>query len=95
MHRESTVIAAFPSADAALGLCMFPKDEAKSYVQAAHGKEEKCGDEREFVNVVGEDRCSDAKKANPHSSSVPTSTATRRKVTTYSAWKIPSGPRPN
>lgn len=95
MHRESTVIAAFPSANAALGLCMFSEDEAEGYVQATHGKEEKCGDEREFVNVVGKYRCPDAKRAYPHSSSVPTSTVTRRKETTHSAWKIPSGPRPN
>jgi hypothetical protein len=75
---------------------MFSEDEAEGYVQAAHGKEEKCGDEREFANVVGEDRCPDAKRAIPHSSSVPTSTATRGgRDCTYSAWKIPSGPRPN
>ena len=56
---------------------MFSEDEAEGNVQAAHGKEEKCSDEREFVNVVGEDRCPDAKRAIPHLSSVPTSTATR------------------
>jgi len=44
---------------------MFSEDEAESYVQAAHGKEEKCGDEREFVNVVGEDRCPDECLENP------------------------------
>lgn len=38
---------------------MFSEDQAESYVHAADGKEEKCGDEREFVNVVGEDRRSD------------------------------------
>lgn len=41
---------------------MFSEDEAESHVQAAHGKEEKSRDEREFVNVVGEDRCPDAKR---------------------------------
>jgi hypothetical protein len=58
---------------------MFSEDEAESYVQTAHGNEEKCGDEREFVNVVGKNRCPDAKTAIPHSSSVPTSIATRGK----------------
>jgi hypothetical protein len=62
VHRESTVIAAFPSANAAHGLCMFSEDEAEGHVQAADGKEEKGRDEREFVNVVGEDRCPDAKR---------------------------------
>jgi hypothetical protein len=62
VHRESAVVSAFPSSDAALGLCVFSEDEAESHVQAAHGKEEKRGDEREFVNVVGEDRCPDALK---------------------------------
>jgi hypothetical protein len=42
---------------------MLSEDETKSDVQAAHGKEEKCGDKREFVNVVGENRCSNAKRA--------------------------------
>ena len=74
---------------------MLSEDEAEGYVQATHGEEEKCGNEREFVNVVGEDRCPDAKRQFRNSSLVPTSSATRREETTYSAWKIPSGPRPN
>jgi len=65
VHRESAVLAAFPRANAALGLCVFSEDEAESHVQAADGKEEKCGDEREFVDVVGEDRCSDESLENP------------------------------
>jgi hypothetical protein len=62
VHWESTVISGSPSRNAALGLCMFSEDEAESHVQAAHGKEEKSRDEREFVNVVGEDRRPDAKR---------------------------------
>jgi hypothetical protein len=93
---ECTVIAAFPSANAALGLCVFSEDEAEGYVQAAHGKEEKCGDEREFANVVGEDRCPDAKEGKSIRIRAQFRRARqRRKETTYSAWKIPSGPRPN
>lgn len=44
---------------------MFSEDEAESYVQAAHGKQEKCGDKGEFVNMVGEDRCPDECLENP------------------------------
>ena len=77
VYGESTV-AAFQGTKAAIGLCMLSEDEAESHVQAAHGKEEEGGDKREFVNVVGEDRCPNAKLANSHSSSVPTSVATRK-----------------
>jgi hypothetical protein len=67
VHGKSTIAACSPSANAALGLCKLSEDEAESHVQAAHGKEEKCGDKREFVNVVGENRCPNAN--NPHSTS--------------------------
>lgn len=36
MHRESTIVAAFPRANAAFGLGMFSEDEAEGNVQAAH-----------------------------------------------------------
>jgi hypothetical protein len=44
---------------------MFSEDEAEGHVQAADGKQEKRGNEREFVNVVGEDRCPDECLENP------------------------------
>jgi hypothetical protein len=44
---------------------VLPEDEAKCHVQAAQREEEKGCDQREFVNVVGEDRSSDAKRAIP------------------------------
>lgn len=85
VHGERTGgIARPPNADAALGLCVLSEDEAERHVQAAHREEEKRSDEREAVDVVGEDRGSDAKMGDPHDpSSVATSMA-RRKGETYS-----------
>jgi hypothetical protein len=97
VHGQSTaIVACSPGANAALGLCVLSEDEAEHDVQAAHGKEEKRGDKREFANVVGEDRCPDAKRAIRIRGSVPMTLCTRRKEKgTYSPWKIPRGPRPN
>lgn len=72
VHGQSTaIVACSPGANAALGLCVLSEDEAEHDVQAAHGKEEKRGDKREFANVVGEDRCPDAKRAIRIRGSVP------------------------
>jgi len=69
VHGQSTAIVTFsPGANAALGLCMLSEDEAEHDVQAAHGKEEKRGDKREFANVVGEDRCPDESLEDPEGS---------------------------
>jgi len=59
---------------------MFSEDEAEGDIQAAHGKEEKCGDEREFVNVVGEDRCPDECLENPEWAEAKLRTENRKKA---------------
>jgi hypothetical protein len=74
---------------------MFSEDEAEGHVQAADGKQEKRGNEREFVNVVGEDRCPDAKRQIRIRVSLSSDEHYNQEKSTYSAWKIPSGPRPN
>ena len=72
MHGQSAaIVACSPGANAALGLCVLSEDETEHDVQAAHGEEEKRGDEREFANVVREDRCPDAKRAIRIRGSVP------------------------
>jgi hypothetical protein len=61
MHGKSpSIIASSPSANATLGLCKLSEDEPESHVDAANREEEKCGDERKFVNVMGENRSSNA-----------------------------------
>ena len=74
---------------------MFSEDEAESYVHAADGKEEKCGDEREFVNVVGEERRSDTKrkrkKENPHRAQFQRGLATGMKKLLTEPGKSPVG----
>lgn len=87
MHGESTVIFTFsPEANAARGLCMFSENEAKSDVQAAHGKEEKCGDKREFVNVVRENRCPNESLEDPEGAEAKLRTEDREKAVEEGHW---------
>ena len=53
VHGQSAaIVTLFPGANATLGLCVLSEDEAERDVQAAHRKEEKRRDKREFANVV-------------------------------------------
>jgi len=80
VHGESTVIAAFPGTNAALGFRIFSEDEAESHIQAAHRKEEKGGDKREFVNVVGENRCPNECLENSEGTKAKLRTENRKKA---------------
>jgi hypothetical protein len=61
MHGKSpSIIASSPEANATLGLCKLSEDESESHIDAAHREEEKRGDKRKSVNVMGENRSSDA-----------------------------------
>jgi len=93
--EHASIIACSPHVDATLGLCVLSGDKAKRYVQVAHQEEEKCSDEHELVNMVGENRGSNAKWGDHTQFELSCDKYGKKEGETYSPWKILSKPRPN
>jgi len=87
MHGKSTsIVSVSPSTNAALGLRMLSEDEPESHVQTGHREEEKCGDERKFVNMMRENRSADKSLKDAERAEAKLRTENREKAVEESHW---------